>query len=151
MESEVLTTRPPGKSLFFVSLNFLWLPALLVWLPPHTSPSLHGHIAFCSLLCIKSSSYCCCCSVAKLCPILYDPMDCSTPGFSSSMISQILLKSISTESVVLSNHLILCHPLFILLSIFPSIKGKTQLFTSGDQSIGALASARTLPMNIQSP
>ena len=24
---------------------------------------------------------CCCCSVAKLCPILCDPMDCSTPGF----------------------------------------------------------------------
>ena len=24
---------------------------------------------------------CCCCSVAKLCPTLCDPMDCSTPGF----------------------------------------------------------------------
>ena len=63
LESEVLTSRPPGKSLFFVSLNFLWLPALLVWLPHHTSPSLHGHITFCSLLCIKSPSCCCCCSV----------------------------------------------------------------------------------------
>ena len=25
--------------------------------------------------------YCCCCSVAKSCPVLCDPMDCSTPGF----------------------------------------------------------------------
>ena len=27
------------------------------------------------------SSCCCCCSVAQSCPILCDPMDCSTPGF----------------------------------------------------------------------
>ena len=26
-------------------------------------------------------SYCCCCSVAKSCPTLWDPMNCSTPGF----------------------------------------------------------------------
>ena len=24
---------------------------------------------------------CCCCSITKLCPTLFDPMDCSTPGF----------------------------------------------------------------------
>ena len=33
-----------------------------------------------------------------------------------------LLKLMSFESVMPSNHLILCHPLFLLLSIFPSIK-----------------------------
>ena len=37
-------------------------------------------------------------------------------------ISQSLLKFISIESVMLSNHLILCHPLFLLPSIFPSIR-----------------------------
>ena len=40
----------------------------------------------------------------------------------SSTISQSLLKFMSTESVMLSNHLILCHPLLILPSVFPSIR-----------------------------
>ena len=35
--------------------------------------------------------------------------------------SQTLLKLISMESVMPSNHLILCHPLLLLLSIFPRI------------------------------
>ena len=35
--------------------------------------------------------------------------------------SQSLLKLMSTESVLPSNHLILCHPLLLLPSIFPSI------------------------------
>ena len=39
----------------------------------------------------------------------------------SSMISLSLLKFIPTDSVRLSNHLILCHPLLLLPSIFPSI------------------------------
>ena len=40
----------------------------------------------------------------------------------SSTISQSLLKFISIESVILSNHLILCHPLLLLPSVFPSIR-----------------------------
>ena len=52
---------------------------------------------------------------------LCDPVDCSTPGSPSSTISQSLLKFVSIESVMLSNHLILCHPL-LLPSIFPSIR-----------------------------
>ena len=40
----------------------------------------------------------------------------------SSTISQSFLKFISMESVILSNHLILCHPLILLPSIFPSIR-----------------------------
>ena len=36
--------------------------------------------------------------------------------------SRTLLKLISIESVMPSNHLILCHPLLLLLSIFPSIR-----------------------------
>ena len=39
----------------------------------------------------------------------------------SSMISHCLLKFMSIESVMPSNHLILCHPLFLLPSTFPSI------------------------------
>ena len=40
----------------------------------------------------------------------------------SSTISRSLLKFISTESVMPSNHLIVCHLLLLLLSIFPSIR-----------------------------
>ena len=39
----------------------------------------------------------------------------------SFTISRSLLKLMSIESVVPSNHLILCHPLLLLLSTFPSI------------------------------
>ena len=41
---------------------------------------------------------------------------------SFSAISQSLLKIMSIESMMLSNHLILCHTLLILLSVFPSIR-----------------------------
>ena len=47
-------------------------------------------------------------------------MDYSTPGFIFT-ISRSLLKLMSIESVLLSNHLILCHPLLLLPSVFPSI------------------------------
>ena len=40
----------------------------------------------------------------------------------SSTVSWSLVKFMSTESVMLSNHLILCHPLLLLPSIFPSIR-----------------------------
>ena len=40
----------------------------------------------------------------------------------SFTVSQSLLKFTSIESMMLSNHLILCHPLFLLPSIFPSIR-----------------------------
>ena len=54
------------------------------------------------------------------------------------------------ESMMLSNHLILCHPLSHLQS-FPASGSFTmsQLFASGGQSIGVSASASVLPMNIQ--
>ena len=54
------------------------------------------------------------------------------------------------ESVMPSNHLILCRPL-LPLSIFPSIRvfPMSQFFASGGQRIGVSASASVLPMNIQ--
>ena len=70
----------------------------------------------------------------------------------SSTISQKLLKFMCIESVMLSNHLILCCSLILLPSIFPSIRvfSMCQLFASGGQSTAASASASVLPMNIQS-
>ena len=49
-------------------------------------------------------------------------MDCSTPGFPVHHQPWNLLKLMSIESVMPSNHLILWHPLFLLPSIFPSIR-----------------------------
>ena len=95
----------------------------------------------------------CCCSVTKSCPSLWDPMDCSTPGSPVLHYLQGLLKLTSIESVMLSNHLILCCPILLLPSVFPSIRvfSMSQFFASGGQSIGASASASAsiLPMNIQ--
>ena len=60
--------------------------------------------------------------VQSLSPTLCDPMDCSMPGFLSITNSQSLLKLMSIESMMSSNHLILCRPLLLLPSIFPSIR-----------------------------
>ena len=48
-----------------------------------------------------------------------------------------LLKLMSIESMILSNHLVLCHPLLLLLSVFPSIRSflMSWLFQSVGQSI----------------
>ena len=69
----------------------------------------------------------------------------------SFTISWSLLKLMSIESVMPSNHLILCHPLLLLPSIFPSIRvfSNESALTSGGQSIGASASTSVIPMNIQ--
>ena len=68
---------------------------------------------------------------------------------SLSFVSWSLLKLMSIESVMPSNHLILCLPLLLLPSVFHSIRSFpiSQLFTSGGQSIGA--SVSVLPMNTQ--
>ena len=60
-------------------------------------------------------------SVAQSCPTLCDPMDCSMQGFPVHHSSWSLLKLMSIESVMPSNHLILCHPLLLPL-LFPGIR-----------------------------
>ena len=60
------------------------------------------------------------CSVTKSCPPLCDPMDCSRPCFPVLQSSWNLLKFTSLELVMLSNHLILCCPVLLLPSLFPS-------------------------------
>ena len=61
-------------------------------------------------------------SVAQSCPTLCDPMNRTTPGL--PVHHQLLdpPKPMSTESVMPSSHLILCRPLLVLPSIFPSIR-----------------------------
>ena len=65
----------------------------------------------------------------------------------SFTVSRSLLGFMSTESVGLSNHLILCCPLLLLPSVFPSIRFFSN--ESGGQSIGVSALASVLLMNNQ--
>ena len=61
-------------------------------------------------------------SVAKLCPTLCNPWTAACQAFLSFTISWSLLKFMSIELMMPSNHLILCHSLLLLPSIFPSIR-----------------------------
>ena len=89
----------------------------------------------------------CCCSVAESCPTLCDPMDCSMPGSPVLHYLPEFAQTLSTESVMLLDHLVLCCPLLLLPSVFLPASGMSWLFASGDQSIGA--STSVLPMNTQ--
>ena len=91
----------------------------------------------------------CCYSVSKPCLTLCDPWTAACQASLSSSISWSLPKFTSIESVMPSNHLILCCPLLLLPSSFPASGSfpMSWLFTSGGQSIRA--SASVLPMNIQ--
>ena len=85
------------------------------------------------------------------CMPLCDPWTVARQASLSITISQSLHKLMSIELVMPSNHLILCCPLLLLPSIFPSIRvfPMSQFFASGGQSIGVSASASVLPMTIQ--
>ena len=60
-------------------------------------------------------------SVTKLYLTLCDPMDCSMPGFPVLHLLEFS-QLMSLEMVMPSNHVIHCHPLLLLPSIFPSMR-----------------------------
>ena len=60
--------------------------------------------------------------VSQLCSVLCTPMDCSAPGLPVYHRLPEFTQTHSIEFVMPSNHLILCHPLLHLPSIFPSIR-----------------------------
>ena len=64
---------------------------------------------------------CCCCSVTQSCLTLWNPWTAVCQASLSFSITQSLFKLMSIESEMSSNHLILCHPLLLLPSIFLSI------------------------------
>ena len=74
---------------------------------------------------------CCCYSVTRSC-LNVIPSTAACQASLSFTISWSLLKLMSTESVMPSNHLVLCCPLLLLPSVFPSIR----LFISGGQIWG---------------
>ena len=78
------------------SVHWKLTPACLCWAWPRRN--LYSHSA------VSESSW---------------PHGCSPPSFP---ISQSLLKLMSIESVMPSSHLILCHPLLLLPSVFPSFR-----------------------------
>ena len=82
---------------------------------------------------------------------LCDPMNRSTPGLPVHHQLPKFTQTMSIELVMPSNHLILCHPLLLLPSIFLSIRvfQMSQLFASGGQGIEVLASTPVFPMNTQ--
>ena len=67
--------------------------------------------------------HCCCrCSDAKLCPLFGTPWTAAHQASLSFTTSLSLLKVMSMEWVMPAHHLILCCPLLLLPSIFPSIR-----------------------------
>ena len=97
------STAHTWNSLKFTINSFLVWPSFIL-----------SFYATCNIL-LKSEVFS---SVIQSYPTLFDSMDCSTPGLSVHH----QLKLMSIESVMPSNHLILCHPLLLLPSIFPSIR-----------------------------
>ena len=91
-----------------------------------------------------------CYSVTKSC-LTVIPWIVTHPAPLSFTFSQSLLKFVSMEWVILSNHLTLCWPFFSCYQSFPASGSSPMswLFTSGGQSIGASASASVLQMSIQ--
>ena len=96
-----------------------------------------------------NENMCCCCSVTKTCPALCDAINYSMSGSSFSTISWSLLKFRSTESVMLSTISSSVIPFSFCLQSSPASESlpMSQIFISGGQSLGALATV--LPMNLQ--
>ena len=65
---------------------------------------------------------CCCCSVAQHVGFFVTPWTAALQASMSFILFWSLLKSMSIESVMLSHHLILCYPLFLLPSAFSSMR-----------------------------
>ena len=99
----------------------------------------------------KWFSYCCC-SVARSCPTLCEPMDWSMPGFP---VLHYLPEFAQTHVPWVDDDIQPSHPLSSpsppAFNISPASGSfpMTQLFASGGQTTGASASALVLPMNIQ--
>ena len=93
----------------------------------------------------------CCCSVSKSHPTLCDPMGYSIPGLSVLHYLLELLKFVSIESVVLSNHLIPLPPRSPFAFHLSQHQGLFQLVSSSHQvaKVPELQLQHVLPMNIQ--
>ena len=94
---------------------------------------------------------CCCCSVAKPCLTLCNPMDCSTSGLP---VHHQLPELTQTHVHQVGDAIQPFHPVVPFSSRLQSFPASgslpvSQFFASGGQSIGVSASASVLPINIQ--
>ena len=133
---------------FFIELPFLCYRSVIYICVNLSTSGLTVSVPFMYLFILS----CCCCSVTQLCPTLWDPMDCSMPGFPDRhhltkfaqthvhWVIDAIQPSISSSVVPFS-----CFLSFPASGFFQW----SQFFASGGQSIGASASASVLPMNIQ--
>ena len=83
---------------------------------------------------------------------LCNPMDCSAPSFPILLHPSELAQLMSIESVMPFNHLMLCRPLLLLPTIFPSIRvfsSESVLHIRWPKYWSFSTSASVLPMNIQ--
>ena len=118
------------------------------------------------ITCLESTCWgkcCCCCLLISCVQLFATPWTAASQASLSFPISQSLLKFMSIESVILSNHRILYHLLLLLLSIFPNIRvfsKESALFIRWPRYWSfrywwprywswASAAASVLPMNIQ--
>ena len=105
----------------WINCTYTHIPSFLsLLLHPSSHPSRSSQGTELNSLCyIASSHYCC--SVAKSCLTLCDPMNCSTPSFPVLHCLPELAQTHVHWVCDAIHHLILCHPL-LLPSIFPSIR-----------------------------
>ena len=107
------------------NLSFLFLVEILVACSPFAisnivDKNIFVHVCLCTYIQLENTV-----AVVQLqshVRLYVTPISCSTPASLSSTISWSLPNFMSIELVMLSNHLIICHPLPLLLSIFPSIR-----------------------------
>ena len=100
-------------SIYFHLLLLIFLRHLIILL---------CELAYFKLLCLVSKSSFCCHSFTQLCLTLCTPWTAACQVSLSFTVSQSVPKLMSIESVMPSNHLILCRPLLLLPSIFSSIR-----------------------------
>ena len=119
------------KQVWFLPLwNWLRVVILGTSVPHHLFPVLFpflsilssGFSGFSLLLYSIWTRSQCCCSVAQSWLTLWDSMGCSTPGFPVLYQLLELAWTQPIEWVMPSNHLVLCHLVLLLSSIFPSIR-----------------------------
>ena len=128
----------------------LYSPPLPMALHAAAKPRKHMSLWLSSLL-FPLSLQLCCCSLTQSCPTLCNPMDCSKSGFP---VHHQLLDQTQTHVRCIGDAIQPSHPVvpfFSCLQSFPASGSfpRSQFFTSGGQSIGALASASVLSVNIQ--
>ena len=123
--------------------SYLGLNSLLSPAPTTPLKFLFPSFISISVRVTQETECCCCSSVTQSCLTVCNPMDCPHQASLSFTTSQSLHKLTSIKLVMPSNHLLLCCPLLLLLSIYLSISifsNESVLCISG-QKFGVSATA----------